>query len=158
MVTRIIDWIFKNLPGDESDIQAWNSAGEMFCLAVVGAIDAYWLPNLMARADLSVLDRFVDSAGLPLVVRNAFLLGVLICLLRATLNAARGRLPFDRSLSVQMWEVVIGDLAERSLSMVETKGSLRARLWFWSQLLRSIPPVAWAHLKEIALGPFRRVG
>ena len=54
-------------------------------------------------------------------------------------------------------ESLLGDLQERSNIIAATAGEHKASVWYWRELLRSIPPLAWALLKKAALGPYRQI-
>lgn len=87
--------------------------------------------------------------------RTSVLFGPLICLAAVTWEAVECRLVTSRSFL--LFISALGDLKERSAIIAATRGKLESHLWFWSQLLRSIGPFAWAWVKRVALGSFRRI-
>jgi len=47
-------------------------------------------------------------------------------------------------------EVILGDLEERSQPILKKQGSQAARRFIRRQLIRSIPPLAWAKIKTVS--------
>jgi len=76
------------------------------------------------------------------------------------------RMPLDVSVffrtlsSKEVSEALIGDLLEGYERVVIRRGRSGAILWFWRQVLTSLPPFAWASLKRISglEAIYRRIG
>ncbi len=50
-------------------------------------------------------------------------------------------------------DALVGDLEERYWLIPGKFGARRANLWYWTQAIRSVGPIAWAWAKKLALKP-----
>ena len=56
-------------------------------------------------------------------------------------------------LTPENCDAIVGDLEERYRLIHKKFGSRRANFWFWTQVLRSLGPIAWAWTKKFLMKP-----
>jgi hypothetical protein len=50
-------------------------------------------------------------------------------------------------------DALVGDLEERHKIIRKKFGARRANFWYWTQVIRSVSPIAWVWVKKIATKP-----
>jgi hypothetical protein len=110
--------------------------------------------------NLDTIERYVrlikKDGGPPLVTGFKGSEGKAFFIDLARHQKAQNRLP-DRAefllylfLSKKDSEAVAGDLEERWRKIKKKFGNGRANFWYWTQVIRSIGPFAWAAMKRVS--------
>jgi hypothetical protein len=60
-------------------------------------------------------------------------------------------------LDQQVCAVMIGDLEERRQTILRKFGCRRANIWYWIQIIRSVPLIGWERLKDVCQRGFAEV-